>query len=128
MENKVYRAIFKTAGKTVDQLVFDFGSDSLDAEKIDSWSKAYDAIDGIEVAVMKSPVFSGYILTAWKDEDESKIREFIYQTEQEDGLYHDDWEQFLLDWECYEYEPSGVFTFKDDELQILEVLTGWGML
>lgn len=80
---------------------------------------------GIEVVVLKSQISDGYCLVAWDKKDDMKMRDFIYQIEQDPffGTYVNEHEEFLKDWESKEYEPCASFTFETKDVEIIEKLS-----
>ncbi|MFL0365351.1 hypothetical protein ACH0BF_20295 [Pseudobacillus sp. 179-B 2D1 NHS] len=132
MENqrtiKLYRAKLHTGGKTPEQIKSSFNGPfdgpEPSNEEIQVWSKAYDLADGLEVIVKKSWTGNDYSLIAWDDTDDEKIREFIYQVEQDGmfGTYVDEREEFIKDWESGEYCPAGSLLFNEKDVEIIEEL------
>lgn len=123
----LYKAKLITAGKTLGQIksYFEGGVGPVPSEdEIQDWIKAYDLINGIELVVIKSQISNGYCPVAWDKKDDIKMREFIYQVEQDPyfGTYINKREEFLKDWESDEYEPCGVFTFEIEDVEIIEKL------
>lgn len=120
----LYRANLKTGGKSPEQIIESFRDFKPSDEEIKNWIAAYDLLDGIEVVVMKSFDGKDYCLVAWQDDDAEKIRDYIYQAEQDPmfGTYVDEREEFLNDWDSDEYEPSGSLVFSSDDVEIIEEL------
>lgn len=121
---KLYKAKLQTGRKTPEQIKKDFEGYTPSEEEIKGWIKAYDLIDGIEVVVMKSWTGNGYTLAFWQDEDDAKIRDYIYQIEQDEmfGTYNDQRDEFLRDWDSDEYSPTGSFVFNEEDVEIIEEL------
>ena len=125
MEITLYKARLKTANKTPEQIKSDFesGIGPLPTKKeIQDWIKAYDLINGIELGVMKSLIGEGYIPVVWDEEDDWKIRDFIYQAEQDPhfGTYVCERDEFLRDWKSGEYSPAGTLTFNENDIEVIE--------
>lgn len=125
MKHTFYKARLKTAGKTPEQIKADFegGIGPVPTEEeVQGWIKAYDLINGIELVVVKSLISEGYIPVSWNDEDNGKIRDFVYQAEQDSffGTYVNERDEFLEDWKSGEYSPDGVLTFDIKDVEILE--------
>jgi hypothetical protein len=122
MELILYRAKLNTGGKTSEQILSTYDGPKPDEKEIESWIKAFNSINGIEVAVMKNFTGEDYCLAAWKPDDDEKIMEFVYLAEQDPffGTYVDDREEFINDWKSGEYEPSGSLVFANADVEILE--------
>lgn len=62
----------------------------------------------------------------WDDKDEKEVMLGIYEAEQYHPQapyrYRDNFEKFQKDWTSGEYDPGMTFTFKDSEVEVLEVL------
>lgn len=127
MKFKLYKARLKTNGKTPEQIKADYegGIGSAPSEEeIQNWIKVYEVISGIELVVMKSLISDGYVPVSYDKEDDWKIRDFVYQAEQDlyFGTYINERDEFLVDWESGEYSPMGSLTFSIDEVEIIEEL------
>ena len=63
-------------------------------------------------------------LYSWDDKDDEKVMLGIYEAEQYHpyNRYKGDFEKFQSDWKNEEYDPGMTFTFKDSEVEVLEVL------
>lgn len=124
MARPIYIAKLKTAGKTHEQILAEYEGPRPSDEFIQNIKKAYDSIDGLEVAVLKSGISEGYVIGGWQGKDDHLFRDFIYQAEQDEffGTYVDDYEGFLKAWMSGEYEPMGSLTFDHKEVEILEKL------
>lgn len=122
MKLKTFKARLCTAGKTQEQIKNDYEGDVTE-KQIKDLQRAFDLIDGKEVAVIQfSTSKDRYTLAGWSEKDDSAIRDFIYQAEQDDmfGNYIDDREQFLKDWEDETYEPMGSLGFDKSDVEIIE--------
>lgn len=122
-----YKAKLNTGGKTPEQIIRDYegGIGTLPNQKeIQDWINAYDLINGIELVVMKSPFSDSYTPVSWDEKDNEKIRDFIYQAEQDPffGTYVDEREEFLEDWKSGEYSPTGSLVFDREDVEIIEEL------
>lgn len=123
-----FKARLKTGGKTPEQILADYeGPGQIgkkpDANEVEALIKAFNGIDGIELIVMKS--FNGnYVPASWKNEDDEKMMEFVYQAEQDPffGTYIDEREEFIKDWKSDEYEPAGTLVFDSEDVEIIEEL------
>lgn len=129
MFEKLFKAKFKTARKTLDQLKQEY-TDSLPSdEKLSALLESYRNLDGIEVVVYERNFIgdNNYGIFAWDEGDKSvddKIRDFIYQTEQDDmfGQYVNDRVNFLKDWKSGDYSPAGSIAFEKYDIEITEEL------
>ncbi|MGY0692645.1 hypothetical protein ACW2QC_07600 [Virgibacillus sp. FSP13] len=129
MEFNFYKARLKTSGKIPEQIKADYDGELGPApskEDVQSWIKVYDLISGIELIVMKSPITDGYVPASYDKKDDWKIRDFVYQAEQDPyfGTYINDREEFLEDWKSGDYSPMGSLTFSGDDIEIIEELKG----
>jgi len=124
MDLNLFKAKLNTGGKTPEQIKSAFDGPEPSEEEIQNWIKAYDLIAGIEVVVMKDWSGNGYCLVAWQDKDDEKIREFIYQAEQDEmfGSYVNEREEFIKDWDSDEYSPAGSLLFNSEDVEIIEEL------
>ena len=63
-------------------------------------------------------------LYSWDDKDDEKVRLGINEAEQYHpyNRYKGDFKKFQSDWKNEEYDPGMTFTFKDSEVEVLEVL------
>ena len=118
MKFDFFKAKLRTGGKTIEQIKNEFASfgEPLSDEEAEKWVAVNDLIDGMEVVVMESFDKENFYLVAYDDADESKIRDFIYQAEQDDyfGSYIDMREEFLNDWNSNNYEPNGSLSFSPE--------------
>ncbi|GIN97843.1 hypothetical protein J6TS1_37130 [Siminovitchia terrae] len=69
---------------------------------------------------MKCGFSDGFVLGCLQDEDDEKVRDFIYQAEQDEmfGTYIDQRDEFLRDWESEEYSPTGSLVFKEEDVEV----------
>jgi hypothetical protein len=123
----LYKARLKTAGKTPEQIKANYegGIGPVPSEEeVQGWINAYNLISGIELVVMKSLISEGYIPVSWDEEVDGKIRDFVYQAEQDPffGTYVNEREEFLEDWKSGEYSPAGSLTFDNGDVEIIEEL------
>lgn len=119
----LYEAILRTSGKTPEQIISSFDGPEPTEQEVQGWINSYNIISGVEVVVMKSGwIDDGYCLVSWEEKDNEKIREFIYQAEQDSmfGSYANDREGFIEDWDSGEYSPAGSFVFYSNDLEIVE--------
>lgn len=129
MFEKLFKAKFKTAKKTLEQLKGEY-TDSLPSDKeLLALLEAFRNLDGVEVVVYErhSIGADNYGVFAWDEGNElvdAKIRDFFYQIEQDDlfGQYIDDREEFLSDWKSGEYSPVGSLAFEKYDIEIIEEL------
>lgn len=122
MEVKLFKARLQTGGKTPDQIAKSFEGFTISRVEILGWIRAFNSIDGMKIVVMQSLFSDGYIPVSWDKEDDEKIRDFIYWTEQDKlfGSYVDGREDFISDWNTGDYSPAGSLTFDAKDIQILE--------
>lgn len=127
MKTTLYKARLKTSDKTPKQIKADYEGGNGPApseEEVQGWIKCYDLISGIELIVMKSLIGEGYIPVAWDEKYDGKIRDFVYQAEQDPffGSYVNEREKFLEDWKSDNYSPIGSLTFQVEDVEIIEEL------
>lgn len=80
--------------------------------------------------VREGNYFDGIVLYLskwnWDDKDDKEVMLGIYEAEQYHPQapyrYRDNFEKFQKDWTSGEYDPGMTFTFKDSEVEVLEVL------
>lgn len=122
---KFYKAKLKTAGKTAEQVLasYDMG-DKPPADEVEAIINSYNLVDGIVLSVLGPTITGSYAPAGWRKEDDDKIRDFVYQAEQDAyfGCYVNDREEFLKDWNSEEYDPGGSLTFSVEDVEILEEL------
>ncbi|MEH6941494.1 hypothetical protein [Bacillus sp. JJ722] len=123
---RLYRAKLNTGGKTVEELKAKWDDSEMTTDEIETWIKAYNLIDGLEVIVVEGIGDDSYSLIGWNEEDAEKIRDYTYLAEQDPvfGSYIDDHEEFIKDWDSDDYSPSGSLCFDEDDLEIIERLKG----
>lgn len=127
LEIKIYKARFKTAGKTTEEIRSEY-DDSIGPppteEEIELWRKTLINLDGTELFVTDSFQYSDdrFTIISWPDESDAKMMEFVYAAEQDSmfGLYQDEREQFVKDWKAEEYEPSGSLAVSKTDLEIIK--------
>lgn len=63
-------------------------------------------------------------LWSWAAEDDERVMLAMYHAEQYKLLtaYKDNFDAFVKDWKNGEYDPGAVYTFKLEEVEVLEVL------
>lgn len=121
MDITLWNAKVNTRNMTDEQARENFG-DTTPQEEITRFKKAMQSVDGLEIIVTNSFIFrDDYVLVSWKQEDDDKWRDFIYEMEQDSmfGTYCDDREGFLQDWKDGKYEPEGSLNFEQDNLIIM---------
>lgn len=124
MKLTLYKARLKTSGKSPEQIKSEFeggvGPEPSETE-IQGWIKANDLIDGLEVVVTKNFLGDGFLLASWDKEDDEKIRDYVYQVEQDPffGTYFNERNGFLKDWKEDEYEPTGSLNFDEKDVEII---------
>lgn len=121
MKLKLFEAKLKTAGKTTDDIISQFEGE-IKKKEIQNWINVFNLIDGTEVIV--SERHNRYMLFTWYEKDDDIIKELIYQAEQDElfGMYQNDREGFLKDWTAGEYEPNGVLSFDEKDVEIIREL------
>ncbi|MGM7634188.1 hypothetical protein [Bacillus sp. Hm123] len=124
MNIKLFKGKLKTGDKTPEQVRNEFDGWDPSDQEIQSWIKAYNLVDGIEVVVMESWLHEGYILAGWDDDVDEKVREYVYLVEQDPvfGAYVDEREEFINDWKNERYESAGSLVFKPEDVEIIEQL------
>lgn len=120
MRMELYKAKLITGSKTRDEIISDFEGD-VDEKEIKEWLQVYKMIDGKEIVVADIRD-DRYTLIAWVDEDVEAYRDFVYQAEQDDmfGIYINEREGFLKDWEDGIYEPIASLSFNKTDVEIIE--------
>lgn len=60
----------------------------------------------------------------WNPADDERVMLALYHAEQykPGTIYKDDFRAFRRDWEAGEYDPGATYTFKLDQVEVLEVL------
>ena len=119
---KFYKVKLKTAGKTVEEVLATYDTMKPSKEEVEETIKASNLVDGLVVGVMGPTVGGGFSLVGWDKEDDEKIRDFVYQAEQDQyfGCYIDERKEFLEDWNSEQYEPEGSLSFAAEDVLILE--------
>lgn len=114
----LYRAILHTEGFQVDTK--DAEEKEYTEEELKIITDYMKAWDGVQVTV--SNLLPGeYSVVGWPPEEEEKIKDAIYLMEQDPvfGMYIDEPERFLADWEAGTWEPSGSIIFSPAMVEIL---------
>lgn len=129
MFEKLFKAKFTTAGKTLEQLKGEYTDFPPTDDKLQALLDAYRNLDGVEVIVYERNFIGcdNYGVFAWDEDNKlsaEKMREFHYQMEQDDmfGQYVDEREEFLADWESGDYSPAGSLAFEKPDIEIIEEL------
>lgn len=119
---KMYKAKLKTAGKTVEEVLATYDSMKPSQEEVENTIASFNLIDGLVVGVLGPTVGGGYALAGWDSDADAKIRDFIYQAEQDEffGSYINERDQFLEDWDSENYDPGASLSFAAEDIQILE--------
>lgn len=128
MKVVMYKAIARTGNKSINQLREESEQEGIwsSDEELEIMKKAYDLVDGVEIVVV--PRLDGkedrFTLSGWPPESSPKMKEFIYQLEQDEmfGLFQDEREAFDKVWDAGDYEPQGQLSFHVSELEIVEQL------
>lgn len=129
MEIKIYRARFKTAGKTSEEIRSEY-DDSIGPKPTDTeiqlWKTTLNKIDGAELYVTDSFLTPEDRLTiiGWPDEYDWAMMKFTYAAEQDPlfGSYQNEKEKFIEDWEASKYEPAGSLSVSSSDVEIIEEL------
>ena len=124
---KVVLARLKTA-TTMEKVQKELKGKGFTRNEMKAMARCYNFFDGLEVYLSKWNWDSHekWHLYSWDDEIDETVMKAVYEAEQfhrfSCGRYKNNFEQFKEDWEAETYEPEGVLSFTDEQVEVLEVL------
>jgi hypothetical protein len=112
--------------RTYDEVKADLKGQGFTCNEMKAMVREGAYFNGLEVYISKWNYdnHEKWHLYSWKDEDEERVMLGIYEAEQyhPDKKYRKDFEQFVKDWKSDIYDPGMTFTFKESEVEVLEVM------
>lgn len=120
----ICKGILKTGGKSIEEIKNQITD--LDDSLAEHYKKAFDALDGLTVALHLWDVDKDFSLYSWSEEDDTKIMKAFYHLEQGNPFefYLNDLERFERDWKSKKYDPILSFVFEQKDVEVLKILIG----
>lgn len=122
----IVKARIKTGGRTYEEIKTELKGQGFTCKQMKAMVKEREYFDGLELYLSKWNYdnHEHWHLYSWEDKDDEKVMLGMYHAEQYHPYkrYVDDFEQFKKDWAAGEYDPGMTYTFKDKEVEVLEVL------
>jgi hypothetical protein len=122
----IVKARIKTGGRSYEKIKEELKGQGFTCYQMKSMVKEGEYFDGLELYLSKWNYdnHESWHLYSWDDKDDEKVMLGMYQAEQYHPYqrYKKDFEQFQKDWAAGEYDPGMTYTFKDEEVEVLEVL------
>lgn len=125
---QIVRAVLHTGGREYEKIKQELKGQGFTCKEMKAIVKEGNYFDGLTVYLSKWnwDNHERWHLYNWDDKDDEKIMLGLYQAEQYHPAaavrYKDNFEKFQKDWQQEEYDPGMTFTFKDSEVEVLEVL------
>lgn len=122
----IVKARVKTGDRTYEEIKKELKGQGFTCYQMKAMVKEGEYFDGLELYLSKWNYdnHERWHLYSWEDKDDEAVMLGMYQAEQYHPYkrYIKDFEQFQKDWAAGEYDPGMTYTFKDSEVEVLEVL------
>ena len=122
----IVKARVKTGGRVYEEIKKELKGQGYTCYQMKSMVKEGEYFDGLVLYLSKWNYdnHESWHLYSWDDKDDEKVMLGMYQAEQYHPYqrYVKDFEQFQKDWAADEYDPGMTYTFKEVEVEVLEVL------
>lgn len=124
----VVKARLHTGGRDYDEIRQELKGQGFTCKQMKGMVREGNYFDGIVLYLSKWnwDNHESWHLYNWDDKDDKEVMLGIYEAEQYHPQapyrYRDNFEKFQKDWTSGEYDPGMTFTFKDSEVEVLEVL------
>lgn len=124
----IVKAKLHTGGRDYEKIKEELKGQGFTCKQMKGMVREGNYFDGIVLYLSKWnwDNHESWHLYNWDDKDEKEVMLGIYEAEQYHPQapyrYRDNFEKFQKDWTSGEYDPGMTFTFKDSEVEVLEVL------
>ncbi len=122
----IVKARLHTGGREYEKIKQELKGQGFTCNQMKSMVREGNYFDGLVLYLSKWnwDNHESWHLYSWDDKDDEKVMLGIYEAEQYHpyNRYKGDFEKFQSDWKNEEYDPGMTFTFKDSEVEVLEVL------
>lgn len=122
----IVKARLHTGGREYEKIKQELKGQGFACNQMKSMVREGNYFDGLVLYLSKWnwDNHESWHLYSWDDKDDEKVMLGIYEAEQYHpyNRYKGDFKKFQSDWKNEEYDPGMTFTFKDSEVEVLEVL------
>ena len=124
----IVKAKLHTGGRDYEKIKEELKGQGFTCKQMKGMVREGNYFDGIALYLSKWnwDNHESWHLYNWDDKDDKEVMLGIYEAEQYHPQapyrYRDNFEKFQKDWASGEYDPGMTFTFKDSEVEVLEVL------
>lgn len=124
----IVKAKLHTGGRDYEKIKEELKGQGFTCKQMKGMVREGNYFDGIVLYLSKWnwDNHESWHLYNWDDKDDKEVMLGIYEAEQYHPQapyrYRDNFEKFQKDWTSGEYDPGMTFTFKDSEVEVLEVL------
>lgn len=122
----IVKARLHTGGREYEKIKQELKGQGFTCNQMKSMVREGNYFDGLVLYLSKWnwDNHESWHLYSWDDKDDEKVMLGIYEAEQYHpyNRYKGDFKKFQSDWKNEEYDPGMTFTFKDSEVEVLEVL------
>lgn len=125
---EIVRAVLHTGGREYEKIKQELKGQGFTCNEMKAMVREGNYFDGLTLYLSKWnwDNHESWHLYNWDDKDDEKVMLALYQAEQyhPDAAhrYKNDFEKFQKEWKSGEYDPGMTFTFKESEVEVLEVL------
>lgn len=124
----IVKAKLHTGGRDYEKIKEELKGQGFTCKQMKGMVREGNYFDGIVLYLSKWnwDNHESWHLYNWDNKDDKEVMLGIYEAEQYHPQapyrYRDNFEKFQKDWTSGEYDPGMTFTFKDSEVEVLEVL------
>lgn len=124
----VVKARLHTGGRDYDKIKQELKGQGFTCKQMKAMVREGNYFDGLVLYLSKWnwDNHESWHLYNWDVKDDEKVMLALYEAEQyhpyAESRYKGDFEKFQNDWKNEEYDPGMTYTFKDGEVEVLEVM------
>lgn len=124
----IVKAKLHTGGRDYEKIKEELKGQGFTCKQMKAMVREGNYFDGLVLYLSKWnwDNHESWHLYNWDAKDDEKVMLALYEAEQyhpyAENRYKGDFEKFQNDWKNEEYDPGMTFTFKDSEVEVLEVL------
>lgn len=124
----VVKARLHTGGRDYDKIKQELKGQGFTCKQMKAMVREGNYFDGLVLYLSKWnwDNHESWHLYNWDAKDDETVMLALYEAEQYHpyaaSRYKEDFEKFQNDWKNEEYDPGMTYTFKDGEVEVLEVL------